>query len=100
MRISDWSSDVCSSDLLLQPDVGDRVIDRLAAECGGHRFRRDVFARRTDTAGGEAIGVARPKRVDGGEDLFLEIRHHPHLAQLISEERLLRTECLNTRNTP
>src|SRR3546814_7797450 len=86
MRISDWSSDVCSSDLLLQPDVGDRVIDRLAAECGGHRFRRDVVVRRTDTADGEDIGVARPKRVDGGDDLFLEIRHHPHLAQLRSEE--------------
>src|SRR3546814_4336918 len=31
MRISDWSSDVCSSDLLLQRDVGlDAVDDHLA----------------------------------------------------------------------
>src|SRR3546814_15581082 len=31
MRISDWSSDVCSSDLLCQ-DLGDRQLDALVSE--------------------------------------------------------------------
>src|SRR3546814_7203987 len=28
MRISDWSSDVCSSDLQCRPDVGTQALDR------------------------------------------------------------------------
>src|SRR3546814_1153744 len=42
MRISDWSSDVCSSDLVPVAGGGDLQTDRLplAGEAGGHRDRR------------------------------------------------------------
>src|SRR3546814_4713442 len=36
MRISDWSSDVCSSDLVLRGDVGDGVVDLLVADPDAH----------------------------------------------------------------
>src|SRR3546814_16163504 len=35
MRISDWSSDVCSSDLLERLDSGEIAFDRLVIECTG-----------------------------------------------------------------
>src|SRR3546814_7329973 len=34
MRISDWSSDVCSSDLVTSVKPGDHVIPLYTAECG------------------------------------------------------------------
>src|SRR3546814_8160114 len=43
MRISDWSSDVCSSDLLLEQSVDtkpDRQIEDHADHCGGDRRKR------------------------------------------------------------
>src|SRR3546814_5296353 len=45
MRISDWSSDVCSSDLFLQvallvpSDLSDRRIDRVAVQVSGNLYR-------------------------------------------------------------
>src|SRR3546814_12259674 len=49
MRISDWSSDVCSSDLLLVGEtwhelgelrgIGDALLCKLFATCGGNRHR-------------------------------------------------------------
>src|SRR3546814_4120289 len=56
MRISDWSSDVCSSDLLEPRDMGEDAFGRLrmrlpaedaAAERRAHRDRRGELARRT-----------------------------------------------------
>src|SRR3546814_20710999 len=41
MRISDWSSDVCSSDLAAQDDAGDRLDDRLEADRRVGRVDRD-----------------------------------------------------------
>src|SRR3546814_15539995 len=46
MRISDWSSDVCSSDLLIGSDCGfgrlDHGLRRLIARIGRPRFRDDT----------------------------------------------------------
>src|SRR3546814_1541781 len=81
MRISDWSSDVCSSDLVLQRLVGDRLglgeqvlvlvgqrLIRLDADDG----RAVVGARRqvggvpvgdlVDLVGGEGVGVRERRR--------------------------------------
>src|SRR3546814_14440375 len=48
MRISDWSSDVCSSDLLLAQRLGpqlSRVVGESGGSCYGNGvFRRSVFA--------------------------------------------------------
>src|SRR3546814_11134926 len=72
MRISDWSSDVCSSDLR-EPAVGPRVMrqiiaaapvrvghDRLAADLVEGDVLRRAARRRGDRDGGEhAFGIAR-----------------------------------------
>src|SRR3546814_19215982 len=60
MRISDWSSDVCSSDLQLR-GFGD-----------GHEIARDVAVRESDRA--------------AGQDLLVEQRHHAaRAAQHVAE---------------
>src|SRR3546814_13350489 len=66
MRISDWSSDVCSSDLRLQPDARpDRAAEgRPAPGAGGAR-----------RAPGERAGGARRGRA--GEPHEGRIRRHP-----------------------
>src|SRR3546814_15545774 len=53
MRISDWSSDVCSSDLLLRAVGADRRDGRLAVILGhaGHREGADLRAVATTAAG-------------------------------------------------
>src|SRR3546814_18694021 len=41
MRISDWSSDVCSSDLVAQADIG-HVLDVAVVGAGGVRSADDI----------------------------------------------------------
>src|SRR3546814_15207846 len=68
MRISDWSSDVCSSDLILQP-----YVEPVAIALAAPTLRRDeaVAQRVAD----EPAGVALDRRdVDIGEP-----RRHPAL---------------------
>src|SRR3546814_19694542 len=67
MRISDWSSDVCSSDL---------------------RIDGDVVVRRPDAAGGEDIIVACAQIVDRLDDRRRPIPDDPHL----DEADALRTQ--------
>src|SRR3546814_20867870 len=42
MRISDWSSDVCSSDLSWRPAPTQPPLHAMVAGCCTHRFRRRV----------------------------------------------------------
>src|SRR3546814_17545179 len=110
MRISDWSSDVCSSDLAVgdefgavggarhaQPRLGQlaaarRIIafenragigvdDDADAERLRHRVDGDVVVRRADAAGGEDIVVARANSVHRSDALPLEIAPYAPLPQ-------------------
>src|SRR3546814_6552767 len=70
MRISDWSSDVCSSDLNPQARVGDRLLARRERERRAHRVDA------VDLAGG---GQAEARclvllRDPGGEEVVLQQR--------------------------
>src|SRR3546814_12172144 len=89
MRISDWSSDVCSSDL--QVGKGDRVLD-LAGGTG------DIAALLKDRVGesgklvlgdinGEMLRVGRDRMTDRGNVRGFEYR---------SEERRVGKECVRT----
>src|SRR3546814_10128652 len=72
MRISDWSSDVCSSDLGRQARAAETAI---IVEIFDH--------------GDVALGIAHPRAGDGGEDRGLVRRDHaPGLAVLQALDRL------------
>src|SRR3546814_19370868 len=68
MRISDWSSDVCSSDLLLRAVGADRRDGRLAVILGhaGNREDADLRAVAT-TAAGFGPELVVPKDIGGYE---------------------------------
>src|SRR3546814_18169225 len=78
MRISDWSSDVCSSDLIGREEKADRASDR-GAEARGiakrHQGQIDAALHVIDPGPVEAVAVAahrervrkRAHRVDGGD---------------------------------
>ncbi len=57
--------------------VVDRYPERLGDAVGG-----DVVMGRPDAAGGEDVGIALPQRIERGDDILLDIRHHPDLAQI------------------
>src|SRR3546814_18961038 len=98
MRISDWSSDVCSSDLEIgfrrfghldqtpgeQPQPPDPEADVITAE------EIDRFGRRARAAVGNVIepAVARPQPQDC-----------PHALHIRSEERRVGKECVSTCRT-
>src|SRR3546814_15585134 len=66
MRISDWSSDVCSSDLLLQ-----QLIAGGGHKASGVKRMGDNFAAEAATFASEAIGRWRQYlQFSGGEQLF------------------------------
>src|SRR3546814_267381 len=68
MRISDWSSDVCSSDLALDPAIDRRMVDRNAAF--RQHFLKVAIADRIAT-----IPAHRPQDHISLEMAPLEIRH-------------------------
>src|SRR3546814_3378828 len=79
MRISDWSSDVCSSDLLAGPDL------HAGGEGRGPPVPAHVLGAHGD--GGHALGGERPR----------EGRHvHEAGHVLRSEERRVGKECVST----
>src|SRR3546814_9433214 len=82
MRISDWSSDVCSSDLIA---TADGEIDVAVGGAGRERLReQDLLA-----------GVVRDQRI--GETVRVAGDHHIHFAvQARSEERRVGKECVST----
>src|SRR3546814_3604883 len=77
MRISDWSSDVCSSDLL------GRGHQRLRA---GHPELEAELHRRPDVGPGDVVAVAHPHHHLAGD----------RSAVLRSEERRVGKECVST----
>src|SRR3546814_18433032 len=80
MRISDWSSDVCSSDLGLRADRGDR------ADLPDHRRQLPELDRPADHHRRVAGGAGR-NRVDA-------VRHRHDAVR--SEERRVGKECVST----
>src|SRR3546814_14843221 len=60
MRISDWSSDVCSSDLLAEPVLGDEALDVLCGDFGvdGHEESLGARWRRCGGCGAARAGQA------------------------------------------
>src|SRR3546814_2212968 len=103
MRISDWSSDVCSSDLALHAvliDVAEtRALPAAEGVVGDRHRDRHVDADHADVdAGGEfarGMAVARENRdavailmARGQRQRFLEIRSEEHTSELQS---LMRT---------
>src|SRR3546814_6709266 len=94
MRISDWSSDVCSSDLL-------REAAAALVDLGQHQVRLDVFGivgntglqapgqqRNLFRPAGVAVGERHVRQVGGAE---LEVEAEPR-----SEERRVGKECVRT----
>src|SRR3546814_16423348 len=89
MRISDWSSDVCSSDLFGEGAFGDRTGEAEAVEHGRVQLVDD-FAQVAVGAGHQVADRAQALehgRVAGGE--FDD-------AQARSEERRVGKECVST----
>src|SRR3546814_3436147 len=77
MRISDWSSDVCSSDLDFEPlqQAWDRVFDAIEPAFGklkwinmggGHHITRADYQRE------ELVEFLRDAREDTGAEIYLE----------------------------
>src|SRR3546814_9387993 len=86
MRISDWSSDVCSSDLLLQPEAGGDVFrHRLDADAQIAALHRSAAPERVDDGlclfGRDCkadADIAAGGRIDGGvdaDDIARQIEH-------------------------
>src|SRR3546814_6570687 len=96
MRISDWSSDVCSSDFVALPAVDDEVVgnrgehvglvvEQVAAAVAVAVLRPVAVARRHELAHAHRAGVAALEREDVELRLFL--RQREQLRQLTGEER-------------
>src|SRR3546814_7060012 len=89
MRISDWSSDVCSSDL--RCDVG-----RVAREQVGFAARRVIFGKRGDVLeqrrAGRIVEPARGNRLsplrEAGVNVGVDIRSEEHTSELQSLMRI------------
>src|SRR3546814_4097817 len=62
MRISDWSSDVCSSDLMLQHGQAALAVAARAEQRGDRRRRRRVVAEDEQLRIGLDVGMQERKR--------------------------------------
>src|SRR3546814_17287638 len=91
MRISDWSSDVCSSDLRIDGQPADAL-------------RQPVLRPRGQQAFGEDVAIHRPLGAFGGDEhlaMLLEIHQPIGEGQVVdaidrSEERRVGKECVST----
>src|SRR3546814_14378189 len=89
MRISDWSSDVCSSDLLC------RSVDRQIACAGGNQDQTDCIDTEGDS-GGEVAGSAQATELDARAEQSSSMvqAHDPGKMPLRGETRELgRASC-------
>src|SRR3546814_13413868 len=93
MRISDWSSDVCSSDLLAAGGTGSRGGEGRYPQ----RSRHDSRLWRSD-AGGEPVGQGRLHQGESKDDPGTDQCHgsRPAFHQKRSEERRVGKECVST----
>src|SRR3546814_13750465 len=87
MRISDWSSDVCSSDLL-----GDRAILAVVDEAGGAELSRDIgrdieieiaILRHGELALGHVDALAAQQTLHACEPLVVDDARQPLIARAI-----------------
>src|SRR3546814_18892483 len=99
MRISDWSSDVCSSDLVRVPGGGQRTGLRLAVtdDAGDHDVR--VVERRSEGVGQRVAELSA--LVDRTRHLRRDVARDAAgdgelPEQLRAEERRVGTECVST----
>src|SRR3546814_15001486 len=95
MRISDWSSDVCSSDLLVEHTITREIAEKVVIV----RTIEDEAAVVDDIAGKAALGPARAElevAVAFGAHAALEHagQHQPAVGR--SEERRVGKECVST----
>src|SRR3546814_18669034 len=90
MRISDWSSDVCSSDLIIVPDI---LLDRL--KMPARLARRHV---ERDKRGCKFIlgRAAQARIIIGGGVAHRQIDEAQCLVTRSSEERRVGKECVST----
>src|SRR3546814_17870725 len=96
MRISDWSSDVCSSDLRVIVDGGaDPAADPIWIE-GPHLFRKDGYYYLIAAEGGTAENHSEVVfRADAVTGPYVPFAGNPILTQR-SEERRVGKECVST----
>src|SRR3546814_19955921 len=88
MRISDWSSDVCSSDLIGQPEVGAAVDDDGVTELRGQFRGMPVRqAEEDDVMTGQQGGIG------GLQD---PVGQRQQMRVMRSEERRVGKECVST----
>src|SRR3546814_11699791 len=90
MRISDWSSDVCSSDLA-----------QLAEHCGPRDDEDDFKVEDDELDGDEVVADVElhPRVLERGEAAFVRgelLRRWPVGAEQRSEERRVGKECVST----
>src|SRR3546814_7067879 len=95
MRISDWSSDVCSSDL----GVADHRIARVGGELAG---QRGDGLRLAPGLGGLLLLLVAPQRLHQHLRMLEEVLLHQPLDRLalpgIEGRRLLRRDCVGRRS--
>src|SRR3546814_12165300 len=95
MRISDWSSDVCSSDLILVVDGNDLLEGQSLAVVPAQGDRR-ILGQRAALGGPQGIGVQQG-RLGAGLGCPAEARHvGMRRALRRSEERRVGKECVST----
>src|SRR3546814_8905293 len=87
MRISDWSSDVCSSDLLVQKD------DRLKREDSQEKARQKAIQKelewaRSNAKGGRSKGKARLARIEELQSVDYQRRQETNEIFIPPGERL------------
>src|SRR3546814_3237017 len=105
MRISDWSSDVCSSDLLLSKSMGQETLEFRTAgysETHGSIFERAQHTRSISTQV-SARNLMNPDEIMrmGPDEQLLLIRSEEHTSELQSLMRLsYAVFCLNKKNRP
>src|SRR3546814_3396767 len=98
MRISDWSSDVCSSDLI----IGDEDDDDHPDEIGEHRRRNDEQRKQERIAPlglVHQIDVEQPQREQAEQRLQARTRSEEHTSELQSLMRIsYAVFCLKKKN--
>src|SRR3546814_13136785 len=95
MRISDWSSDVCSSDLIVEAGIVAEAHRRRVAAMLAADAELDVLAHAAAALGGQLDQFADAGLIDGDEgialaDAGLEVILHEQR----SEERRVGKECV------
>src|SRR3546814_8294588 len=83
MRISDWSSDVCSSDLALDDIDDEDLIERqdmvVTVTMGGYIKRKPLDTFRAQKRGGKGRSGMATKDEDAVRELFVTSTHTPVL---------------------